>query len=841
MCLGACAAACALTLAAPARGGTVPAGFDERTVISGLELPMAIAFAPDGRVFVGEKSGIVKVFDGLDDPTPTVFADLRTRVHDFLDRGLMGIAVSPDYPEDPALYVSYAHDAAIGGTAPRWGDDCPDPPGAETHGCVISGRVSRLIPPVGAGLASEQVVIENWCQQFPSHSVGAVEFDAQGRLYVAGGEGASYTTLDWGQFGQPPNPCGDPPTGYGTALGPPTAEGGALRAQDLEEAGDPVGLSGTIIRIDPTTGAGVSGNPLFASSSANARRIVAYGFRNPFRFAVSPGGEVWVGDVGWYAWEEINRFQVGGSEPPNFGWPCYEGDAPHPSYAGADLDICEDLYDAPTADRAPHHTYRHTAPVVPGEACSSGSSSISGMELAAGADFPAAYDGALFFADYSRNCIWVMQAGAGGSPHPSHIATFDAGASMPVDLEVGPDGALYYVDIGGTVNRIAHETGNRRPVAVAAADPSAGSVPLTVEFDATGSSDADGDDLAYAWDLDGDGEFDDSTQAAPERTYTEPGDVSVGLRVDDGLDSDTDTVTVSAGNDPPAVSIESPRSDLRWRVGETIELEGSATDPQDGELPSAAFDWDVILDHCPSNCHEHVLQRFDATAAASFAAPDHEYPSNLELRLTATDSGELTDTAVMELDPATVKLLLDSSPAGLALNLNALEVRTPFDATVIEGSQNTIGAPSPQVMNGAQYDWAGWSDGGARSHTVSVPADSTYTATFDSPGPVAPPGPEVETLKVKRPETVRGLLGRGVMAKVGCDTACEAKVTARAHGRRARKLALSGTIAKGRRALAGGATAWVVAEVTKRAERKLKDAAPGSSPPRLRVRVRAVG
>jgi hypothetical protein len=73
-----------------------------------------------------------------------------------------------------------------------------------------------------------------------------------------------------------------------------------------------------------------------------------------------------------------------------------------------------------------------------------------------------------------------------------------------------------------------------------------------------------------------------------------------------------------------------------------IEFAGSATDAQDGPLPPSALSWDLILHHCPSNCHTHPLQTFTG-AGGSLSAPDHEYPSHLELRLTATDSGGLTD------------------------------------------------------------------------------------------------------------------------------------------------------------------------------------------------------
>jgi hypothetical protein len=87
-----------LTIALPSSGQTLPAGFQDAVVLSGLTFPMAVRFAPDGRVFVAEKSGLIKVFDSLQDPTPTVFADLRPQVMDYWDRGLLGLAIDPNFP-----------------------------------------------------------------------------------------------------------------------------------------------------------------------------------------------------------------------------------------------------------------------------------------------------------------------------------------------------------------------------------------------------------------------------------------------------------------------------------------------------------------------------------------------------------------------------------------------------------------------------------------------------------------------------------------------------------------------------------------------------------------------
>jgi glucose/arabinose dehydrogenase len=105
-----------LTTTAPAAAVSVPTGFQEEIVFSGLSEPTAVRFSPDGRVFVAEKGGMIKVFDSLSDTTPTVFADLRTQVHNFWDRGLLDVALPPDFPANPWVYVLYTFDAPSAAT-----------------------------------------------------------------------------------------------------------------------------------------------------------------------------------------------------------------------------------------------------------------------------------------------------------------------------------------------------------------------------------------------------------------------------------------------------------------------------------------------------------------------------------------------------------------------------------------------------------------------------------------------------------------------------------------------------------------------------------------------------
>ena len=716
----------------------VRTGFADNVVFAGLNQPTAIAFAPDGEVFVAEKTGIIERFDSIADGTPSQFADLRTQTHNFWDRGLLGLAVDPQFPARPYVYALYTYDARPGQTAPSWGspgadsDGCPSPPGATTDGCLVQGRLSRLTD-TGGTMSAEKVLVQGWCQQFPSHSVGTVLVGPDGALYAGAGEGASFLYAD---YGQQKNACADPPAAAGTDLAPPAAEGGALRSQSVRRAaGEPVVLDGAIIRVDPDTGNALPGGPFAASQDANARRIIAYGMRNPFRFTTRPGtNELWVGDVGWSTDEEIDRIpDATDGVAENFGWPCYEGTVPQPGYQNANLALCNSLYSAGGA-RSPYFSYRHDSNVVPGDGCAPGSSSISGLAFQTGTSYPASYDGALFFADYSRDCIWVMRRGTNGQPDPAQISPFVTAAGGVVQIAAGPDGELYYVTLAGEVHRIRYLAGNRQPVAHATATPASGPPGMTVQFDASTSSDADGDPLSYAWDLDGDGQYDDATTVSPQWTYGATATVTARVLVSDGHGgTGTDQVTVTVGDPapPPSPVIDTPTSALHWKVGDPIAFSGHATDGVGDALPAAALSWQVVMYHCPSNCHTHPIQSFAGVASGQLSAPDHEYPSYLELVLTARDSSGQSASTAVRLDPLTVDLTFDTAPSGLPLSVFSASAAAPVTSTVIVGSSVSVSAPLTQSLNGRTYDFVSWSDGGAATHNVVAdPAPPRLVATY---------------------------------------------------------------------------------------------------------------
>lgn len=764
-------AVCFLTVLWPLLGGVprasaepaLPSGFrdtqlplDGLQAGQGIEEPTALRFAPDGKLFVAQKSGKILVYDGLADHTPTLFADLRTEVYNVNDRGLLGLALDPEFSVDrPYVYVLYAYDAPPGEEPPYWGeagqdgDDCPDPPGANTDGCVIQGRLSRLTANLATNqVINEQPLITDWCQQFSSHSVGALEFDAEGNLWASGGEGASFENADYGQFGDPLNPCGDPPVGVGGVQVPPDAEGGALRAQNFKN------LSGSLIRIDPDTAEGVPANPLASSLDIDERRLVGKGFRNPFRFAIDPlTNEVYVNNVGSSLYEEVDRFTPSPTRVFNSGWPCYEGPQKRELYEFLELDACERLYEAPGSTADPFYYYAHQAGVTPGDPCPyEPGSAISGLAFYEGGSYPAAYNGALFFADAVRGCIYVMRAGTDGRPDPSTVEPFmtDGGLYPGVDIEVGPEGDLFYANLygpgfgPGAIHRISYDPAAPH-ARLKATSPTYGATPLVVQFDAGESTEPQGEGLEYEWDLDGNGSYGPPTSSATKsETYPLSENRTAAVRVsDEDGHSSVAQLTVYPGDTPPVPTLEAPDESLQWRVGEHIAFKGSAEDSEDGTLADALLYWRSRLLHCPggpASCHSHPLQVFPALGAGELVAPSHDFPSYIELSLTATDSRGLSASKTVKIAARPVQLTMVSKPAGITLSAGLKTAPSPFDLQAIEDSQITISAPEKASIDGEDFVWSGWSDGGARTHTIVASGSGSLVASYSPARPSAAAG-----------------------------------------------------------------------------------------------------
>ncbi|MFN8513933.1 MAG: PQQ-dependent sugar dehydrogenase [Chloroflexia bacterium] len=410
-------------------------------MITRLNKPTAVRFAPDGRVFVAEKTGVIKSYPGLADTEPTIVADLLTNVNAFYDRGLLGFVLDPQFPAVPNLYVAYAYDAPIGGTAPVWKDNCTD----NEKGCLVSGRLSRLALKGDGTAGPEQVLVEDWCQQFGTHSLGGLVFGPDGALYVSGGEGANQETIDHGQFD---NACGDP-----------ADAGGALRAQAWQTPDTARGYSGTVLRVDPA-------NP-------GDRRVIAYGFRNPFRIATRPGTN-----------ETLDRrrgqWHLGGDRPrarhdrqrdAQLWLALLRGPVPEGGFQPLGTPRCAALYNTPSKVTQAYYQYKHGTAVVPNENCNASSdrspnSSITALGFYNGTAYPDSYKGALFFTDYARGCILGDEDRPGRATRPLAPRT----GAGPGRHAGGPPGRprrqpllRRYLDRAGQQARLRGPAGARSP------------------------------------------------------------------------------------------------------------------------------------------------------------------------------------------------------------------------------------------------------------------------------------------------------------------------------------------------------------------------------------------
>jgi len=696
---------------------TYPSGFISQAVVTGLSAPTAISWAPDGRMFIAEKSGIVRVYkDGALLPDP--FINISDQVNDTWDRGLLGLAVHPSFPTQPYVYLLYTYDP-------------PDLPGQlyQVDGPDGEGeRVSRLlrvtadasqqynvaVPGSGQVLLGTNSTLANIAAPADfggasgaascevngvpvqdclpsdslSHSVGSLVFAPDGSLFVSHGEGSGWTA-------------------------PQTR---TLRTQNLDS------LAGKVLRIHPNTGQGYSDNPFYdGNPDHNRSKVWAYGLRNPFRMTVHPvSGQLYLGDVGWGSWEEVNT-----GKGKNFGWPCYEGDdtgsavASAFAYDPATQDACQALYaQGSSAVQAPWYAYPHNDI----------GAAITGLAFYHASLYPSTYHGALFIADYDQGWIRYLTVGSNGAAVVHDFAQDVAPSGGIVQLALGPDGMLYDVLLNylgdSQVRRITYDPNNTPPSALISAQPTIGDPPLTVSFSSAGSFDPEGGPLSYAWAF-GDGFT--STITNPTHIYTATGKYTAVLTVTDQLFATGSNQVLIVVGDRVTATITHPISGTTYRVGETIAFTGTGYSQLDGPLAPANLRWRLYLHH---ETHVHASTLGTGTGG-SYLVDDHGDDVWLELCLTATDAQAVSDTRCIHLYPSLALYRFESQPAGLTLSFASLTRSTPFTFPAIVGSVRQLSAPSPQ----AGLVFKAWSHGGPASQpiTVTSSAPRTFIATYVSP------------------------------------------------------------------------------------------------------------
>ncbi len=424
-------------LAAPPESSSV----QKQTVVSSLVQPVAIDWTSDGsKMFIAEKNGVIKVVEnGQTRSTP--FIDISTQVNNADDRGLLDIAVHPDFFNGkPYIYALYVYDPpqtaqntglagadGAGNRASRLTRITADPAtnyttaiagsevvilGKNSTWSNFNGFVNSTVDfnePAAGILANGTNLQDFLAADSQSHAIGSVEFGKDGALYVSNGDGTSYNVAD-----------------------PRT-----VRVQDIDN------LSGKILRIDPITGAGLTDNPFYnGDANSNRSKVYQYGLRNPFRMTVEPtNGKLYIGDVGWTQWEEINSASAG----TNFGWPYYEGG----NGTSLKTEKYQDLSQAKTFYASGKQV---TAPILGLNHATEGINAIVLGDFYTGNTLSTKYNGDLFFNDLGQGIVRNISFDTTGKI--TSVETFDTGAQYVVQISQGPDGSLYYVDLDdGIVGR----------------------------------------------------------------------------------------------------------------------------------------------------------------------------------------------------------------------------------------------------------------------------------------------------------------------------------------------------------------------------------------------------
>ncbi|MEU0549355.1 ThuA domain-containing protein [Micromonospora sp. NPDC005979] len=581
-------------------GASKTSNFEKVTLDSNTSNPMELDIAPDGRVFYIERDGRVQIIKPDTGNTVTaVDLDVFTGNED----GLIGIRLDPDFATNKWVYLYYA-----------------------PNDNVTRNLLSRFtVTGDTIDLASEKQVLRVDTQRNTCcHAGGSMTFDSAGNLYLATGDNT--------------NPF------ESNAYAPLDERPGRQDYDSQRTSANTNDLRGKVLRIHPEdngTYTVPSGNLFPAGTEKTRPEIYAMGFRNPFRIGTDPKTDtLYVGDYGPDAnSNNPDRGPRGLVEwnvvtPGNYGWPYCTGtneaynDYTFPSGPSGPKFDC-----AAPVNNSPNNTgLTNLPPVVPatvdygyaGDArypeIGGGGAPMGGpayrydANLNSTRKWPAYFDGKALLGEWNQNKMYTMQMTADGKSLVD-INQLLPGMSMirPMDFEFGPDGALYLIEwgsgFGGNndnsgVYRIDYTAGDRAPIAAAAANPTSGPAPLTVQFSSAGSRDPDGGTLTYAWAF-GDGQT--STEANPTHTYATAGNYTAQLTVTNPKGrTAVANVPVTVGNTAPTVTIEFPPDGGFFNWGDQVRYTVKVTDPEDGQIDCTKVNLQVLLGH---DEHAHPLEQ----------------------------------------------------------------------------------------------------------------------------------------------------------------------------------------------------------------------------------------
>ncbi|HEY6533380.1 MAG TPA: PQQ-dependent sugar dehydrogenase [Acidimicrobiales bacterium] len=479
---------------------------------------------------------------------------------------------------------------------------------------------------------------------------------------------------------------------------------------------DLTNVFGKILRIN-TDGSAPSDNPFHDGAGPNIDEIWAYGLRNPYRSNFDDTtGLLWTGDVGGnvdaQAYEEVDIIERG----QRYGWPDCEGPLAQPKNGP----VC------PTGVTGPVFSYPHDS-----VSAQYFNRAIVGGEIYRGSAFP--LGGYYVYADYPTDSFHWLQLGVDGRTAVANGQLATVSSPTPVWLGAGPDGNIYWLSLGfegnGQLRRLGYTGATDQPptITTATATPTTGTAPLAVNF--TGAaSDPNGTPVSYAWDF-GDGTT--STEASPTHVFSAKGSFQARLQVSSGgATVSSDLIPIVVGT-PPVPTITAPVDGSGFNAGDTITITGAATDPDGGAVPASGLAWNIQFLH---NDHAHPgVTGTGPSIAFPIPRTGHDFSGDTRYRveLTATDTDGLTSSTSIILRPNKTTVAVSSNQA-TTMTVDNVAQNLPFGVDTVVGFQHSISVPATQCVTGRVWNFSSWSDGGARTHTITATAGQSLTATYTS-------------------------------------------------------------------------------------------------------------
>lgn len=569
----------------------------EKVVLSqGMNEPLELAVLPDERVLVIERHGVIKMYDPKTKkmsviatiPVSTKYNPDAKGVQAEAEDGLLGLSIDPNFATNSLIYLYYS-------------------PAGKTPVNVLA-RYKMIGNKID--LTSKKVILEVPVQRDECcHTGGSMAWDGNGNLFLSTGDNTSPRASD----------------GYA----PLDERAGRTPFDAQRSSGNTNDLRGKIIRIHPEANGTYTipdGNLFAKGTELTKPEIYTMGHRNPYRItADKKTGYLFWGDVG----PDSGRDSVGlgptaedefniAKAPGNFGWPYFVGD--NKAYWDFDFETKKSgekflaekpinnsvnntgLKELPPAQKAAIYYTAGSSNRFP-LLGSGGRSAMAGPVYhaeefqSAKRAFPAYYDNKWFIYEWMRDWIIVVTMNNNGGYSRMERFLPNLKLDHPIDMAFGPNGDLYLIEYGqgwfmanpeSKLIRIEYNGGNRKPIVVASSSVTAGATPLNVTFSSEGTKDYDNDELKYEWKVinAAGAPVATMTEANPAYEFKVPGNYKVKLKVTDaqGL-SETKDLTISAGNEPPVVSLSLNGSNQSFFFpGQKIAYEVKVSDKEDGSL-----------------------------------------------------------------------------------------------------------------------------------------------------------------------------------------------------------------------------------------------------------------